>query len=78
MHSIRVVVASPKWIKPPASLNITEGETATFTCEAEGIPQPDVTWYINGQILNGEVNGLSPWLLKVEYSMLQWGYGMLR
>ena len=33
---------------PPKDTNATEGESATFYCQAEGDPQPDYIWFRAG------------------------------
>ncbi|XP_071961019.1 neuronal cell adhesion molecule-like isoform X3 [Antedon mediterranea] len=43
-----IVEASPTWVSEPADVGIAPGETATITCEATGIPQPAISWLING------------------------------
>nr|XP_046252346.1 neural cell adhesion molecule L1.1-like isoform X3 [Scatophagus argus] len=51
-HSFTVAVeAAPYWVKEPANLLYSPGETVRLDCQAEGIPTPIVTWSINGQPL---------------------------
>ena len=37
---------------PPASLTTREGNNASFSCSANGIPKPTITWYKNGEALD--------------------------
>jgi hypothetical protein len=50
VFSINVQVeAEPYWIKKPKDVNIAEGETVDFTCNAESRPAlQDIQWFING------------------------------
>ncbi|XP_033095825.1 neuronal cell adhesion molecule-like [Anneissia japonica] len=43
-----IVQAAPSWIKEPNDVAIAPGETATITCEATGVPPPDISWLVNG------------------------------
>ncbi|KAK0424757.1 hypothetical protein QR680_008832 [Steinernema hermaphroditum] len=46
------VESAPYWVEgPPVSANVSEGETASFECLADGIPTPSVTFYRNGSPL---------------------------
>jgi protein sidekick len=38
------------FIHPPANLTALDGKDATITCQAEGAPAPNVTWYFNGML----------------------------
>ena len=39
----------PVFIHPPANLTALDGKDATISCQAEGAPAPNVTWYFNGK-----------------------------
>ncbi|KAM8755112.1 neural cell adhesion molecule L1.1-like isoform 2-T2 [Acanthopagrus schlegelii] len=53
-HSFTVSVeAAPYWVKEPANLLYSPGETVRLECQAEGIPTPTVTWSINGEAVTG-------------------------
>ncbi|KAK7913212.1 hypothetical protein WMY93_013423 [Mugilogobius chulae] len=48
----RLVVQAPaEFIQPPQSVARPVGTTAIFTCQAQGEPEPQLTWLKNGQIL---------------------------
>ncbi|XP_053722747.1 immunoglobulin superfamily DCC subclass member 3 isoform X2 [Synchiropus splendidus] len=48
----RLVVQAPaEFIQPPQSIARPVGTTALFTCQAQGEPEPQLTWLKNGQIL---------------------------
>ncbi|KAK5874056.1 hypothetical protein PBY51_019037 [Eleginops maclovinus] len=48
----RLVVQAPaKFVQAPQSLARPVGTTAIFTCQAQGDPEPQLTWLKNGQIL---------------------------
>ena len=40
---------NPKIVSPPASHTVLETTTATFTCEAQGYPSPEIKWYFHGR-----------------------------
>lgn len=42
------VESTPYWVEKPVSLDVSENETAVYKCSGEGIPTPDILWYING------------------------------
>lgn len=46
-------LAAPYWTKEPKSQLYAPGETVKLECEADGIPSPEVTWSINGNLLTG-------------------------
>ena len=37
-------ISAPEVIVSPASLTVTQSQTATFYCSADGNPKPKVTW----------------------------------
>nr|XP_020465566.1 immunoglobulin superfamily DCC subclass member 3 [Monopterus albus] len=48
----RLVVQAPaEFVQPPQSIARPVGTTAIFTCQAQGEPEPQLTWLKNGQIL---------------------------
>lgn len=52
-HTFTVTVeAAPYWVKAPASLMFSPGETVRLDCQAEGIPTPNITWSINGEVIS--------------------------
>nr|UEK51592.1 neuroglian-like protein [Parasacculina yatsui] len=52
-HSFYLRVnAKPRFIKAPQLVNAAEGETATFECEADGVPSPEIRWIRNGRPLD--------------------------
>ena len=36
----------------PHDMNATDGDTATFTCNAKGKPEAEVQWFKNGALIN--------------------------
>ncbi|XP_050687578.1 uncharacterized protein LOC126981013 isoform X4 [Eriocheir sinensis] len=46
------VEAEPKFTVEPEVINLPQGETAVFSCEATGEPQPVITWTKNGEALD--------------------------
>ncbi|KAK4304075.1 hypothetical protein Pmani_023968 [Petrolisthes manimaculis] len=42
------VEAEPEFEVEPEVINLPQGETAVFSCEAKGDPQPTITWTRNG------------------------------
>ncbi|KAM3618414.1 uncharacterized protein V6R79_020150 [Siganus canaliculatus] len=49
-HAFTLTVeAAPYWVKEPASLLYSPGETVKLDCQAEGVPKPSISWSINGQ-----------------------------
>uniref|UniRef100_A0A8C1H8U5 Neural cell adhesion molecule L1 n=1 Tax=Cyprinus carpio carpio TaxID=630221 RepID=A0A8C1H8U5_CYPCA len=51
-HTYSITVeAAPYWIKKPKSQLYAPGDTVKLDCKADGIPSPDVTWSINGNLL---------------------------
>ena len=38
--------------KPPSSMTVKEGSNVSLPCYSKGFPNPEVTWYRNGQKLN--------------------------
>ncbi|XP_038139804.1 immunoglobulin superfamily DCC subclass member 3 [Cyprinodon tularosa] len=48
----RLVVQAPaEFVQPPQSISRPVGTTALFTCQAQGEPEPQLTWLKNGQVL---------------------------
>lgn len=48
------LTAAPYWLHEPRSHLYGPGETARLDCQAQGRPQPEVTWRINGIPVEGE------------------------
>ncbi|KAK2885498.1 hypothetical protein Q8A67_016335 [Cirrhinus molitorella] len=44
-------IAAPYWTKEPKSQLYAPAETVKLECKADGIPSPEVTWSINGNLL---------------------------
>ncbi|XP_053686439.1 cell adhesion molecule Dscam2 [Sabethes cyaneus] len=45
-HTAELLVqVPPTWKQEPSDLSVIMGSTISVTCEAEGFPQPKVTWY---------------------------------
>lgn len=42
------IESAPYWVTKPESVDAAEGETATFTCVGDGVPNPNYFWFING------------------------------
>lgn len=48
-HTMAVTVqAAPYWITSPNNTNAAEEEMVKFECNAKGIPEPELKWFING------------------------------
>jgi receptor-type tyrosine-protein phosphatase zeta len=48
-HHIYIQVHSvPSFIERPQNSNATEDDDKVFTCKADGVPPPNIQWYING------------------------------
>lgn len=43
------VQAKPSWKIPPVDTRVSVGDSASINCEAEGIPSPNVEWFIDGK-----------------------------
>ncbi|XP_002720662.3 neural cell adhesion molecule L1-like protein isoform X1 [Oryctolagus cuniculus] len=53
-HNFHVVVEEPpRWTKKPQSAVYSSGGSGVLLCEAEGEPQPTITWRVNGAPLDG-------------------------
>lgn len=49
IHTYNVIVeAAPYWTKEPVSQLYAPGETVRLDCQADGIPNPIISWTING------------------------------
>ncbi|XP_041035632.1 immunoglobulin superfamily DCC subclass member 3-like [Carcharodon carcharias] len=46
-----VVQAPPEFVQWPQSVSKPAGTTAVFTCVAQGVPEPHLTWLKNGNVL---------------------------
>ena len=38
-------------------MNFSAAENVTFTCNASGLPEPNINWYFNGKVLTDEQEG---------------------
>ncbi|KAJ7329754.1 hypothetical protein JRQ81_015928 [Phrynocephalus forsythii] len=48
-HVITVTVkAAPYWIRKPANLVLSPGESGSLICQANGKPKPSISWLANG------------------------------
>ncbi|XP_060569116.1 neuroglian-like isoform X2 [Ruditapes philippinarum] len=48
-HRFSLTVESkPEWKAQPRKVDVGVEETAIFECKADGIPKPDIQWFING------------------------------
>ncbi|XP_006868719.1 PREDICTED: neural cell adhesion molecule L1-like protein-like isoform X3 [Chrysochloris asiatica] len=48
-HNFLVIVQEPpRWTKRPQSGVYSTGSSCILMCEAEGVPQPTITWKVNG------------------------------
>ncbi|XP_067134439.1 neuroglian-like [Centruroides vittatus] len=50
VHAMIVTVQSkPSWIETPNNTHAGVGESVKFVCKAEGIPEPKLEWFVNGE-----------------------------
>ena len=57
VHVRNVVCATaeaPSVTPSPATVTVTEGDTAVLTCVVSGDPPPVLSWYHTGTLLSGE------------------------
>ena len=52
-YFVHISAAVPYMLSPLESVDTFEDRNVTFVCMAAGIPQPTVTWYSNGRLLEG-------------------------
>jgi len=52
---VHMCTAAPYWVEKPVSQDVAEGDTGTFRCRGEGIPEPTVKWLINGVPVTSEL-----------------------
>ncbi|KAJ8016747.1 hypothetical protein DPEC_G00010570 [Dallia pectoralis] len=51
-HTITVQVkAAPFWLEKPSNLVLAPEEDGHLVCRSDGVPQPSVQWFINGEII---------------------------
>ena len=43
-----MIAARPFWVKEPKDQEVGVEEGAVFSCQADGIPKPEIQWFING------------------------------
>ena len=48
-HTFLILASSPIMIKPPQNLTALDGKDATISCNAQGAPAPNITWFFNGK-----------------------------
>uniref|UniRef100_A0A8C2D2H8 Neural cell adhesion molecule L1 n=1 Tax=Cyprinus carpio TaxID=7962 RepID=A0A8C2D2H8_CYPCA len=66
-HTYSITVeAAPYWIKKPKSQLYAPGDTVKLDCKADGIPTPDVTWSINGNLLTDPKRSLKHGVLTLK------------
>ncbi|ELW47320.1 Immunoglobulin superfamily DCC subclass member 3 [Tupaia chinensis] len=51
-QGVLLVQAPPEFVQWPQSLSKSLGSSATFTCVAQGVPEPRLVWLKNGKVLN--------------------------
>ena len=52
---VKQVKTRPHFIKSPADVRATEGETLTLEAEVEGTPSPEILWSLDGEeVTNGD------------------------
>ena len=39
------LTVAPSFITPPLNVSVVSPETAMFSCTADGVPRPDITWW---------------------------------
>ena len=52
-HFVHISAALPYLLAPLENVDTFEDENVTFRCITTGLPQPTVTWYSNGRLLEG-------------------------
>jgi hypothetical protein len=60
--------AKPEWKAQPRKVDVGVEETAIFECKADGIPKPDIQWFINGAPVDGII--LYSYLFVYHYEIL--------
>jgi len=48
-------VAVPYLLAPLQNVDTFEDANVTYRCMAAGVPEPTVTWYSNGRLLQGQL-----------------------
>lgn len=56
VFGIPLPLAKPDWEEEPKDVETSAGTSATFICKANGFPEPNIAWFINGIKLEGSVN----------------------
>ena len=44
MWSMNIHTVAPSITAPPVSVNVVSSDPAMFSCTADGVPRPDITW----------------------------------
>lgn len=56
-HAMKVIVKSaPYWKSSPKDATAAEGESVSFKCEADALPEPRLQWLVNGLPLERAAN----------------------
>uniref|UniRef100_A0AAY5KT56 Neurofascin n=1 Tax=Esox lucius TaxID=8010 RepID=A0AAY5KT56_ESOLU len=51
-HTTTVLVkAAPFWLEKPSNLVLAPDENARLVCRSDGVPQPSIQWFINGETI---------------------------
>lgn len=48
VFGIPLPLAKPDWEEEPKDVETSAGTSATFICKANGFPEPNIAWFING------------------------------
>ena len=47
---------APNITSPPTDMTVVEPERASFTCVAEGLPRPFITWFLQQDNMTSEIS----------------------
>lgn len=47
--TLLTVLSLPSIVPGNSAFNLIQGESITLPCEAEGDPEPEISWYLNGE-----------------------------
>ena len=50
------MIDAPEFFKNPKSQTTNEGSNVTFSCIASGVPEPSLSWTMNGTAINSTAN----------------------
>lgn len=48
------LTAAPFWLEKPTNLVLAPEENGRLVCRSDGVPRPTVSWFINGEPIEGE------------------------